>query len=149
KRGIKRDRPKFARDHVVAVRLEAGGERPFHLLVGEDVDVGIDHEHVLDIGKRSERCSDGVAGLARYALAHGDAHVVHAAGRGRGPSPGAGCGTGVGGARRNGPRGRGGGGAGGGGRLGGPPPMVSVWNSASRRRVMGVTWKIGLVLTPP
>jgi hypothetical protein len=29
------------------------------------------------------------------------------------------------------------------------PPMVSVWNSASLRRVTAVTWKIGLVLTPP
>jgi hypothetical protein len=29
------------------------------------------------------------------------------------------------------------------------PPMVRVWNSASRRRVTAVTWNTGLVFTPP
>src|SRR5215510_5094021 len=37
-RGIERQRTHAFHDHQVAIRLEAGAERPVHLLVGEDVD---------------------------------------------------------------------------------------------------------------
>ena len=73
-RGVERHRAEAARDHQIAVGLEARGERPVHLLVGEDVDVGIDHEHVLDVGQRSRtpprwRCAPrpARAGAARCA----------------------------------------------------------------------------------
>ena len=72
------------REHdQVAIGLEARGQRPVDLLVGEDVDVGIDHEHVLDVGERTEAGGDGVARLARHALADGHPHVEHAAARRR------------------------------------------------------------------
>src|SRR5262245_58464327 len=83
KRRIERDGAERARHHEIAVGLEARRQRPFHLLVGEDVDVGIDHEHVLDVGERAERRRDGVARLAGYTLAYGDAYIVDTAGRRR------------------------------------------------------------------
>ena len=75
-------RKPLAHDEV-AVGLEARRQRPFHLLVGEDVDVGIDDEHVLHVGERAEDGRDRVARFARDALAHRDAHVVDAAARRR------------------------------------------------------------------
>ncbi len=70
--------------HEVAVGLEAGAERPVHLLVGENVDVGIDYEHVLDVDQRPEAGGDRVARLARDALAQRHPEVEHAAARRRG-----------------------------------------------------------------
>ena len=84
KRRIERNGAERACHHKIAVGLETGRQRPFHLLVGEDVDVRIDHEHVLDIGERTERGRDRIARFARYALADGDAHVIDTAGGGRG-----------------------------------------------------------------
>ena len=65
----------------VAVGLEAGRQRPIHLLVGEDVDVGVDHEHSASHwrarrSRRRWRCAP-----RRHALTDRDSQRVHAAAR--------------------------------------------------------------------
>ena len=67
----------------VAVGLEARRHRPVHLLVGGDVDVGIDDEHVLDVDEARHAGRDGVARLAGHALAQRDADIEIAAARRR------------------------------------------------------------------
>src|SRR6478672_13128406 len=67
-RRIERDAAEARCHHEVAVGLEARGQRPVDLLVGEHVDVIVHHEHVLDVAGRAEHGSDGVARLARIAL---------------------------------------------------------------------------------
>src|SRR5262249_11584859 len=79
-RRIERDATEARRHDEVAVGLEARGQRPVDLLVGKDVDVVVDHEHMLDVAGGAEHRGDGVARLAGIALTQRDAHVVHAAG---------------------------------------------------------------------
>ncbi len=55
-------------DNEVAVSLESRGQRPVHLRIGENIDVWVDNEHMLDVRARSERRGDGVARLARRVL---------------------------------------------------------------------------------
>src|SRR5215469_12638576 len=78
-RRIERDTTEARRHDEVAVGLEARGQRPVDLLVGEDVDVVVDHEHMLDVAGGAKHRGDSVARLAGIALTQRDAHVVHAA----------------------------------------------------------------------
>ena len=57
----------FADDHDVLVALHARRDRPFHVHRVEDVDVVVDHDHVLEVHHR-ERREQRVLGLARLLL---------------------------------------------------------------------------------
>jgi len=78
-RRIQRYGTQVRADNEVAIGLKAGRKRPLHRLVGKDVDVRIDDEHVLHFSVGPERRGDRVAGLAGNALAQRDAQVCHAA----------------------------------------------------------------------
>src|ERR1700674_3751672 len=80
---VERQRAHAAEQNQVAVRLETSRQRPIHLRVGKNVDIGVDHEYVLDVGERPVTGGDGIAGFAGNALAQRHPDVKHAAPRGR------------------------------------------------------------------
>ena len=70
-------------DDQIAVGLEACCKGPVDLLVGKDVDVGINHKHMLHVRKAAEHRRDRIARLARDPLPDRHAKIECSPARGQ------------------------------------------------------------------
>ena len=70
-RGVQGHSPEAAGHNQVAIRLEARGQGPIHVLVGVNVDVLIHHKYILDVGAGADQGRQRIPRLARITLPDG------------------------------------------------------------------------------